>query len=169
MEPITLDYAFTYEEAKLALFETTNSVLRIGKWFPWLGAGFTLSGIVSAIALGLPFSDVSQQIVLGLLIAAFPLLNRWITAQRARKLPNLNTTIHWEITNDELCSSSETDSTRFCWALVVKLEERPRGFLLFPQPQLAYWLPKCAFKDSDAIARFRALVESKAIPFRSRG
>ena len=64
MEPITLDYAFTYEEAKLALLETTNSVLRIGKWFPWVGAGFTLSGIMSAIALGLPFSDVSQQICL---------------------------------------------------------------------------------------------------------
>lgn len=168
MQPITFSYRFTETEAKLAIWETTNSVVKIGKFIPWLGAGFILSGIVSALALQLPEGNVSRQICFGVVITAFPLFTRWIAAQRARKLPNLNTTIRWEITAEALHTASEKDSTTFSWDLVTKLEERPLGFLLFPQPQIAYWLPKHAFENAAAIDRFRALVDSKAIPFRRR-
>lgn len=166
MPSITLSYRFTEAEAKLAIRETTNSVVKIGKLMPWIGVGLMLSGIVSALALQLPPSNVSRQIGLGVVIAAFPLFTRWIAAQRARKLPNLNTTIRWEINTERLQTSSEKDSTEFSWDLVTKLEERPLGFLLFPQPQLAYWLPKRAFANEAAIDQFRALVESKAIPLK---
>ncbi|MEB3158792.1 MAG: YcxB family protein, partial [Synechococcus sp.] len=60
------------------------------------------------------------------------------------------------------------DSSRFSWELVTKLEERPLGFLLFPQPQIAFWLPKHGFENDAEIERFRALAESKSIPFRRR-
>lgn len=166
MQSITLSYLFTEAEAKLAIRETTKSVVKIGNFMPWLGVGLILSGIVSALALQLPPSNVSRQIGLGVVITAFPLFTRWIAARRARKLPNLNTTICWEISAERLHTRSEKDSTEFSWDLVTKLEERPLGFLLFPQPQLAYWLPKRAFANEAAIDQFRTLVESKAIPLK---
>ena len=168
MQAISIEYTFTYDEAKLAIQETTNSVVKIVKIMPWVGVGFMVSGLLSAVALQRPLSEVIPRTVVGLLITGFPLFSRWLAAKRARKLPNLNTTIRWEITESDLQTTSEKDSSRFSWELVTKLEERPLGFLLFPQPQIAFWLPKHGFKNDAAIERFRALAESKSIPFRRR-
>ena len=167
MEPIELNYTFTLQDAKLAIRETTQSVIKFFKWLPWVGASLAVSQIVLTVAVKGDFSEAVIPAIFGLFLATLPWSTDWIASQRARRVPNLNSDVSWMITESELRTSSKNESSQFSWETITRIEEREQGFLLFPMPQLAYWLPKPAFESQRDIARFRELVMSKPITFTS--
>ena len=167
MEPIELNYTFTHQEARLAIRETTQSVIKFFKWIPWVGASLALSQIILTLAIKKDVSEVVVPVIFGLFLATLPWSTDWIANHRARRLPNLNSDVSWTITESELRTSSKNESSQFSWETITRIQEREQGFLLFPMPQLAYWLPKSAFQSQGDIARFRELAMSKPIPFTS--
>ena len=167
MEPIELNYTFTHQEARVAIRETTQSVIKFFRWIPWVGASLAVSQIVLAAAVKGDFSEVVVPVIFGLFLGTLPWSTDWIANQRARRLPNLNSDVSWTITESELRTSSKNESSQFNWETITRVQEREQGFLLFPMPQLAYWLPKPAFQSQRDVERFRELVKSKPIPFTS--
>ena len=103
--------------------------------------------------------------VLGLVFVAMPLITRWSARRRARKLPNLNNRVKWQITDTELQNSTEGAEARFVWDKIIKIHERKNGFLLFPQPRLAHWIPKHGFESHSDIEIFREIARSKSINY----
>jgi hypothetical protein len=80
-----------------------------------------------------------------------------------RANPSADQDVIWRIEVHELASETKGASTTFKWNMLVKVVERSDGFLLFPQPKLAHWIPKNAFEDDEQIGRFRELVRDHGL------
>jgi hypothetical protein len=163
MKDISLEYRYTLDEAVRAAVEVTRSVIWFSRVMPWLGAVLLVVCAVSVVAFHKPISDLTATIVFGGIFAAMPLITRWSAKRRARELPSLNNLIKWEINDSELRTSTEGAEARFVWDKIIKVHENRNGFLLFPQPRLAHWIPKRAFQGESDIELFREIVKSKPI------
>ena len=60
-------------------------------------------------------------------------------------------------------NETEGAETKFMWDKLIEVEEAKSGFLLFPQPRLAHWIPKNAFRNDAELNGFRNLVRNNGI------
>ncbi len=166
MKEITIEYKYTLEEAVRAGVEVTASVIKYIRILPYFGGLMIFSAVYTYLMYQLPPNSIVLLLVLGTLFASMPLITRLTARQRARKLPSLNNLVTWRVTEAELITSTEGAEGRFVWDKVMKVHERKLGFLLFPQPRLAHWIPKRGFQNEEGIRLFRELVKAKGIEFK---
>ena len=167
MEPIRVEYKYTLDEGTRASWEITMSVLRLWKFFPIIGGVALFANLVVSLKKGFDYDWRSAPIFVVLLVFLFsPLLLRWSARRAVRKLPWLGQVVTYLITDDEVKNSTPDADSRFAWRMIVKVRERPHGFLVFPTPRIAHWLPKHGFRDDGEIERFRELARSKVADFR---
>lgn len=130
---------------------------------PWLG------GILLCLALILAFFQSKNVFYFpalfffGLMFVSIPFLTVWSTKRNFRKNPSANKTIRWTIGEQGLKNETEGAETKFMWDKLIKVEEVKSGFLLFPQPRLAHWIPKCASRNDVELNSFRNLVRINGI------
>jgi hypothetical protein len=166
MRKVSVEYQYTLAEAITAVVEVTKCVSKGSVFLPWLGAALLLLCIVNVKGFGLPVSNLGFPFFFGVFFAATPLTVRWSAKRSARQLPSLNKMVGWHITDFELQTSTVGEDTRFVWEKIIKIQERKNGFLLFPQPRLAHWIPKHGFKSENDIQLFREIAKSKSIEFK---
>jgi hypothetical protein len=165
MRKVSVEYQYTLTEAVAAAVEATKCVNKSAAFLPWLGAALLLLCPAAVTEFGLPASSLTFPVVFGVFLAAMPLTVRWSAKRRARHLPSLNNRLKWEITDSELRTSAEGSDARFVWDKIIKVQERKNGFLLFPQPRLAHWIPKHGFQSEADMQLFREIAKSNSIVF----
>jgi hypothetical protein len=166
MRKITIEYRYTLAEAIAAVVEVTKCVNKATVFLPWLGVALLLSCLVFVTVSGLPASGLTFPAAFGVVFVAMPHTVRWSAKRHARRLPDLNNMVKWQITDFELHNSTEGADARFEWDKIIKVQERKNGFLLFPQPRLAHWIPKHGFQSEADIQLFREFAKSKPIEFK---
>lgn len=166
MKEISVEFIFTPDEAVLAQVEITKCVLKKLNSLPWTGAFLLLIFILGISVPGRIPAHMFIPGIGGIMCIALPFYMRWVAIRSARKLPNLNNTIKWHISESELRNATEGAEARFDWDKITKIQEREKGFLLFPQPNVAFWIPKTGFRSEIDIELFREIAQSKQIEYK---
>lgn len=166
MKQVTVEYRFTRDDAVAASVEVTKCVLRSYYVMPWFGIVMLLFSGMALASGRQSLSDLYMAFMLGMVFALMPFVVRWSAWRNARRLPGLDNLIKWDITESDLRQASDGAEARFSWDKIIKICERKHGFLLFPQPRIAHWLPKHGFQSESAIEAFREIARSKPIPYK---
>lgn len=165
MDDITIEYRYSLEEAVRASVEVTHALSLPHRLFPWMSAFMIVACAVGVATAQVAVADLIFPLIFGVVGLAMPTITRWAAKRRAKKIQSLGAMIRWQISESELINSMEGSETRFAWDQLIKVQERKDGFLLFPHPRIAYWLPKSAFSNLTEITRLREMIEKQPIPF----
>ena len=70
--------------------------------------------------------------------------------------------MEWEISNENIVYRMiNLFETKMSWDLIQGVLDTPESFLIYPQEQMFYWLPKHAFENEEDIAQFVYLAKDK--------
>ena len=106
--------------------------------------------------------SVAPSLLLGLL--ARPLL-RNESRKRFRQDPNANKKIVWRFDEEKIEDSTDGASSLRIWKNLFQIKEVKDGFLLFPQPRIAHWVPKNAFSSDTDISNLRNLILKSGVRY----
>lgn len=96
-----------------------------------------------------------------------PLLIRREVRKRFRQNPSANMKVVWRFDEEKVEDSTDGASSVRVWSKFIEIREVRDGFLFFPQPRLAHWLPKSAFSSETALSGLRDLIRASGVKYRS--
>lgn len=163
METINLEFQYTETEAVRAVIAITKSAAKFIVIMPWLGGILLAMTLILALTQGKNVLDFSALLFFGAVFVSIPALTVWSAKRNFRKNPSANKTIRWTISEQGLKNETEGAEIRFMWDKLIKVEESKSGFLLFPQPRLAHWIPKNSFRNDTEMNNFRNLARNHGI------
>lgn len=160
---INVKFKFSETEAVRSVVEVTKSLSPATIFMPWVGVIMIIAGIAYPLLHGDSiFSHSSIPLIMGVffgaLLVVVPLLTPLFAKKNFRSNPAADTDIEWVITNNDLLIKTAVSSARFPWHQLVKVEEKKAGFLLFPKPRTAHWMPKHGFSGEGDLEQFRDLI-----------
>lgn len=168
MDKILINYEFTEAEAVKSIIEITRATAGFSRFLPWFGAAM-LAAFTFSLAYEHRFrSETLFPLILGILMVSLPLLIRFAAKRNFEKSPLRGKPIHWEITREQLRNQTAESEAVFNWNMLSEARETKDGFLLFPQPRIAHWLPKHGFQSEDDVSRLRCLIRESRIKFKPR-
>jgi hypothetical protein len=161
---IVARYTYTEQHAIDASRQLMRSIMPWVPLAPYIGllmiAGMTYGWVVKGSA---PWEGVNPLLV-GPLLCLLP----WFSRRQVRKVfrgsPEAGLEHVWRIDDTSLTFESKGSTARFEWSKLVRVKETKKGFLLFPQPRLAYWVPCSAFSSPSEIDVFRDYIRRSPIP-----
>ena len=110
--------------------------------------------------------EVSKSVCPSLLIRLLaPLLVRWEARKRFRQNPNANKKIVWRFDEEKVEDSTDGAFSVRVWSQFIEIREVRDGFLFFPQPRIAHWIPKSAFSSEGVLSGLRDLIRAKGIKY----
>jgi hypothetical protein len=92
-----------------------------------------------------------------------PLLVRWEATKRFRQNPSANMKVVWRFDEQKVEDSTDGASSVRVWNKFIEIREVDEGFLFFPQPRLAQWLPKSAFSSEADLCGLRELIRASGV------
>jgi YcxB-like protein len=123
-----------------------------------------LLGLRSLLTLG-DLGAIST-IIVGLIFIFFSKFNLISFAHNIKRLNYENKEIEWEISRDKIVNRMINLTELTCsWELIRVVLDTPKGFLLYPQTNMFYWLPKQAFAKEEDIALFAFIAQNKVKNF----
>lgn len=73
-----------------------------------------------------------------------------------------NKQMEWQISSEKIvCRMINLFETKMSWDLIQGVLDTPECFLMYPQEQMFFWLPKYAFKSEEDIAQFAFIAQDK--------
>lgn len=98
----------------------------------------------------------------GLFLLSAKKINHFYFINKIKQLNYENRQLEWEISEDKIVYRMlNLFETTLNWELIKGILDTPEGFLIFPQPNLYYWLPKSAFDNEADIAHFVFIAQDK--------
>ena len=89
-------------------------------------------------------------------------INLFFFARNFKKLNYENKPIEWEISQNKIVHRMiNLSESTFNWDLIKGILDTPEGFLLYPQQNMFYWLPKREFNNDEDIAYFAFIAQDK--------
>jgi len=163
MTSIVARYNYTEEEAVRSVREVTRAVVPIMHRLPWFGALIFFGTLGYSLVIHRTLLDAVMPLVFGATFMALP----WLTFRHVRKQfrqnPSRDKQITWIVTEDTLNNETDASKATFTWKMLIDARELPEGFLLFPQPRLAHWIPKHAFASAEDLDAFRGLIQRSGV------
>lgn len=163
---LTIEFLFTEETAIDSTVEVTKAVSPSSRMLPALGLFFVLMAFW-LMQQSAAFSVGFGPLIVGSLMLSAPLITRFVIIRRAKSFPSIGQTIKWTFDDEKLVSETVGERSEFVWNKLIRVRESKKGFLLFPQPRLAYWIPRTAFKSQVEIDMFKEFVKNHSIPLKS--
>lgn len=139
-----------------------SSLHRILKIFLLVIGIFTLgSGLLVIL-----FKSFNSNSLFSIFIGLYCLFNYQITTfffeQNLRKLNYENKQVEWEISEDKIVSRMINLSESILnWEIIIGIIDTPKGFLLYHQQTLFFWLPKKRFENDEDIAQLAFMAQDK--------
>ena len=94
-------------------------------------------------------------VALGLYLLFANQIKLFFYARNCKQSNYENKQVEWEINKDIIIHRSiNLSESKFSWDLIQGVLDTPDGFLLYPQKNMFYWLPKKAFNNEEDIAHF---------------
>lgn len=85
----------------------------------------------------------------------------YVSLQAYRKANYENKKLKWKIDKDNIYHQMENlYDMNMSWDLIQGVLDTPYGFMLYPQQNMFYWLPKSEFKSEDDIAHFAFIAQN---------
>ena len=162
-EPIHVKYLWqTKDIVKAYKYHRRSSTA-----FKLLDLSYLAIGIVN-IAIGLHGVIIEQRlesigsIIFGIFFLVINKIQLYFYSRSFNKLNYEHKQVEWEIGQDKIVHRmiNLAEST-LSWDLVYGIADTPEGFLLYPQQNIFYWLPKEAFESKEDIAQFAYLAQDK--------
>jgi len=117
------------------------------------------------------FSELSNkfaifQLIIGLLLMLAEVISNLFYKYRCKKINYDNKQVEWEVREDKIVHRiiNLSEST-FTWELIKGILDTPQGFLLYPQKNLFYFIPKSGFQQPEDIAHFAFIAQDKVKSF----
>ena len=141
--------------------------------FFWLSRLIVLGlGIINLLfgLFGL-FSEPSNkfaifQIVIGLFLLMGEVISNWFYQYRCKKIDYDNRQVEWEVREDKIVYRMiNLSESTFSWELIKGILETDQGFLLYPQKNLFYFIPKTGFQQPEDIAHFVFIAQDQVKNF----
>jgi hypothetical protein len=165
MAEIKVRFVYSEAEALQAGREVSRAVLPMVARLPWIGGAAFLGGLGYLFTTHRPLLDGLSVLICGGCLLALPWLTRRALKKQFRQNPSRDCTIGWTFTEQSLANETEGATASFTWKMLIEVKETAAGFLLFPQPRLAHWIPKHAFASAADVDAFRGLVRQNASLF----
>lgn len=100
-------------------------------------------------------------IALGVYCLSFNRISIYFFARNYKKLNYDNKITEWEISDEKIIHRMiSLSELTFSWELVKGILDTPKGFLIYPQQHLFYWLPKSKFSSEEDIAHFAFIAKN---------
>lgn len=161
--PIVAQYEYTEAEAVRSVKAVTDAVMPVLRVAPWFGAALIIS--IAVVCVYYRRSPADE--IFLFIIALVALTNRWLVSYQAkrnyRQSKGQGKTVVWKITAENLMNETEGAAGTFVWNTLHQVKEVRDGFLLFPQPRLAHWIPKHAFVSAEDMEAFRELIRHSGV------
>lgn len=117
------------------------------------------------------FSELSNkfaifQIVIGLFLLMGEVISNWFYQYRCKKIDYDNRQVEWEVREDKIVYRMiNLSESTFSWELIKGILETDQGFLLYPQKNLFYFIPKTGFEQLEDIAHFVFIAQDQVNNF----
>src|ERR1043166_5434617 len=174
MNPVEEPIRIHYHESPEHLAEAADPVPpRKGGWFFWL--------LMTLLGAFFAFSEWRQHrkfwfvwFALPFLIGALLLSRRFQSWQRRRALGAFKPKNATREDSDVICEIGEAGilvmahggtSTHYPWQALVRIIERPKGFLIYVAEGVFLWFPRAAFSPATDFERMIDLVKQKNVRF----
>jgi hypothetical protein len=166
MTTIHAQFQYTQSEAIRATVRVTNSLKFYVPFIPWFGAAMILFCGAEAVLNGFHDTPIIP-FLMGFFMASLPLLVRYEAKKRFKQTPAANNIISWDF-SETLIENKTTDAqSSFTWNRLILVRCFKDGFLLYPQPRVAHWIPKHAFSSKEDLRSFLILVESSGVKYQN--
>lgn len=94
-----------------------------------------------------------------------PLFARWAAKKRFKKSTCANAKIVWRFDEQRVEDSTDGACTVRVWKKFIEIKEMRDGFLFFPQPRIAHWVPKIAFSSEADLSALRILIHESGVKY----
>jgi hypothetical protein len=156
-----------------------NIDIALGRFTPykWVVLGIS-SGVLSAMFVVVIFPQIAKSpdrwleiLLVGLigllgwpaiLVGAIHLNSRKAAKSLLRSAPARQGPTHWLFSDSEVQMIAPTGSSNIEWKAFIRVRETGLQFLLYPQDQIAYVIPKRSFSTKEQISRFKELIRREA-------
>ena len=147
-----------------------NRDIALGRFTPYKWMVFGIgSAVLTAMFAFLIFRQItkSEILLVGFIgLVAWPALlvaNIHMNARKAAKsllqsTPSAQGPMHWLFSDGAIRLDSPTGSSHLEWAAYIRVRETTVQFLLYPQTQIAYVIPKRCFSSNEQVGRFREMI-----------
>ncbi|MEL7077227.1 MAG: YcxB family protein [Cyanobacteria bacterium J06648_1] len=124
--------------------------------------GFGILGLASQLSN----SFAIFQLIIGLfLLMSEPISNRFYS-YRCKRLNYDGREVEWAVSEEKiLYRLMNLSESTFTWELIIGALDTPHGFLLYPQKNLFYFIPKEGFKNLDDVAQFAYIAQNSVQNF----
>jgi YcxB-like protein len=163
--PIKAQYNFCYEVLKYGVKLHCRHGSRWIRFVPHAGATLMLLPILAAFFGKGLFLAVFPFAFLGLLLLLIPQFTLWIFRRQFRLNPSKNVEIIWTFTEDGLGSQGEGFNSNMDWRKVFRFVDTEKGFLIYPQKNLFFWIPFVGFTGPNEIEAVRGVAKLKALRY----
>ena len=172
--PIVLPIKATYTYSVQEVTEGFKSHVRYNfgplKFIPYLGAAIIFCVVFS---LFWARQDILSTFLPGILMGAFFLfINPFARCQFRRRFqsnPHKNTQVSWIFSEEKLSSEGDGFNSSLAWKKVFRFLDSPKGFLVYPQKQIFYWIPFSSFKSTSEIDCVRQIAKSQVATYKTVG
>jgi hypothetical protein len=158
-QPIIVNYRWTAEELIAARHYHFHTVCRpIYRW------GISFIAVCSLLAAWGYYTQ--KGLSLGAFFFAFGGVywlffrgydRRWAIRRSFRKRPDQDMAIEWAVTEDDYRVKSKESESRSTWKMISKVARTPKGFLVYPNATLFYWLPFHGLSDQGDIEKLEQI------------
>jgi len=163
--PIRAHYNFCYEVLKDGVKLHCRHGSRLSRFVPHAGATLILLPFVAAFFGKRPFLAAFPFTFLGLVLLLIGPFSLWIFRRQFRLNPNKNVEINWTFTDDGLGSEGEGFNSNMDWRKVFRFVDTDKGFLIYPQKRLFFWIPFAGFAGPNEIESVRGVAKLKALRY----
>jgi hypothetical protein len=126
-----------------------------------LGIVNLLFGIISLFS-GDPNMFNGFQLAIGLILIMSEIISNASYRYRCKKLNYAGRQVEWEVMKDKITHRMlNLSESTFTWELIIGVLDTPKGFLLYPQRNLFYFIPKSGFQQQEDIAHFAFLAQDR--------
>lgn len=128
------------------------------KYYPYLGVLF----LATAVATFNRFENrgAIPAFLLALLFLLAPTLIQFLNKQSIKRVPFLNQEIAWRFDEETIAATMQSGDFSLPWGGMKGALLATKGILLYPQANTFYWLPKSAFKSSEAFQQVHNFVQN---------
>lgn len=164
MSDIRAQYIYSEDYVVCAMSALMKSRIST-RILPW--AGLALIGIPVAIWISESKAplDIPMPFVAGVFFMLMPLITRYQAKRRFKKSRVAGQTFTWTFNGEKICNETDGANATFEWTKLVEIKEASDGFLLFPQRNIAHWIPKKAFATTSDIEIFRGFIRQNKIKY----
>ena|SRR5438034_487420 len=168
-QPITIRYRWTADELLTASrCHSRQSGHRLFRFGVFLAVAILLIAIFIKKDLGV-VDALGIAIGIGMCWFVSRSFTRWQLGRQFHRRPDRNQEQDWRVYPDRLVCQSGLGQSEFKWEALAKVVRSPKGYLLYPNERIFFWLPRHGFQSDVEFQRMAELSKGRVKKYANVG